>query len=203
MIVRMKPGDVPLQAWKEVFLTSGITFVNLQYDDCAIELAALERDWGVRVHQWAGENLKDDLESVVGRLGAAVIVAAIGFSCQGGMTEILRAVNRREAAAWIVRLALCAIIAALALLLPELRILGGDLLTSLVFLTPAPAVMGLMAGHWWTVVREHILPGWPALGYGGLLLAIYGVQTIGLLRYARRGWELHGNAHVQPEGSGH
>src|SRR5262245_55865964 len=52
----------PLQAWKEIFLTKGVTFVNLQYDDCQAELAALERDWGVRVHQWPGENLKDDLE---------------------------------------------------------------------------------------------------------------------------------------------
>jgi hypothetical protein len=81
----------PLQAWKPVFTTPGVTFVNLQYDECRPELAALERDWGVRVHQWDGENLRDDLESVVGLVAGldAVISAPTAVSSLAGAVGAL------------------------------------------------------------------------------------------------------------------
>jgi hypothetical protein len=64
----------------------GVVFVNLQYDECAAELEAIERDWGVRVHQWPGENLKDDLESVVGLLATldAVVSAPTAVTSLAG-----------------------------------------------------------------------------------------------------------------------
>ncbi|MEZ4457517.1 MAG: hypothetical protein R2882_13365 [Gemmatimonadales bacterium] len=56
----------------------GISWVNLQYDDCETELnRALERH-GVRIHRWADEDLRNDLESVIALLGSidAVVVTA-------------------------------------------------------------------------------------------------------------------------------
>ncbi len=47
-----------------VLQVPGIEFVNLQYDDCRAELEEVEASIGVRIHRWAGVDLKHDLESV-------------------------------------------------------------------------------------------------------------------------------------------
>ncbi len=52
------------EAWRPLVEVGGAEFVNLQYDDCEEELAAMERVTGRRIHRWAGVDLKHDLESV-------------------------------------------------------------------------------------------------------------------------------------------
>lgn len=53
-----------LDAWGPVLTAPGIVAVNLQYDDCAAEIAAAEDRFGVTIHRWADLDLKDDFESV-------------------------------------------------------------------------------------------------------------------------------------------
>ena len=52
------------EAWRPLIEVAGVEFVNLQYDDCEEELAAMERVTGRRIHRWTGVDLKDNLESV-------------------------------------------------------------------------------------------------------------------------------------------
>ena len=59
----------PWDAWLPVLRTPGITWVNLQYDQCDEELAEA-RGHGITIHRWEGEDLRNDLESVVGLLSA-------------------------------------------------------------------------------------------------------------------------------------
>ena len=54
-----------------VLAVPGVTFVNLQYDDCAGELAEIRERFGVRVHALDGLDLFDDLA------GSAALSAAL------------------------------------------------------------------------------------------------------------------------------
>ncbi len=51
----------------------GVTFVNLQYDDCAVELLEIRERFGVTVHAFDDLDLFDDLD------GAAALTAALDF----------------------------------------------------------------------------------------------------------------------------
>lgn len=55
-----------LTQWLRVLEIPGAVFVNLQYDDCEAELVEAEQAAGIRIHRWAGVDLRDDLESVAG-----------------------------------------------------------------------------------------------------------------------------------------
>ncbi len=76
----------PLGAFRALLATPGVVWVNLQYDDCQDELAAIEREWGVVIHRWEGEDLKNDLDSVVGLLAGldAVVTAPTAVSSLAG-----------------------------------------------------------------------------------------------------------------------
>lgn len=54
----------PFEQWKPVLAAPGATFVNLQYGDCADELAAARRDLGVEIWSPPGIDLKQDLDDV-------------------------------------------------------------------------------------------------------------------------------------------
>jgi len=51
-----------LEAWAPILKTPGVTFVNLQYGDCARELAVAEEKLGVTIHNFADLNLKDQID---------------------------------------------------------------------------------------------------------------------------------------------
>lgn len=68
----------PFEAWAPVLKTAGVTFVNLQYGDCAAEIAAAERDLGVRVWTPPGLDLKQDLDEVAALCAAMDLV--VGFA---------------------------------------------------------------------------------------------------------------------------
>lgn len=68
----------PFKAWAPVLATPGVTFVNLQYGDCAEELATAEREFGVRIWTPPGIDLKQDLDDVAALCQALDLV--VGFS---------------------------------------------------------------------------------------------------------------------------
>ena len=57
-----------LDQWRPILTVPGATFVNLQYDECEAELAAVEAELGIRIHRWPQANLRDDLDGVAGLL---------------------------------------------------------------------------------------------------------------------------------------
>ncbi len=76
----------PLDAFQPLLETPGIIWVNLQYDECTEELDRVEREFGVRIHNWAGEDLKNDFESVAGLMAAldGVVTAPTAVSSMAG-----------------------------------------------------------------------------------------------------------------------
>lgn len=80
----------PLAAWAPVWRVRGVNWINLQYDECEQELAEVERTYGIRVHRWPGDDLKQDLESVVGLLSSldAVVTAPTAVSSLAGATGV-------------------------------------------------------------------------------------------------------------------
>src|SRR5690606_6373231 len=61
----------PIDGWAPVLQTPGVTFINLQYGDCAEELARAASRHGVTVHALDGLDLKNDID------GAAALCAAL------------------------------------------------------------------------------------------------------------------------------
>lgn len=72
--------------WGPVWRVPGIVWVNLQYDDCEAELAAVETGTGVTVHRWPSEDLRNDLEGVTALIAGldAVVTAPTAVSSLAG-----------------------------------------------------------------------------------------------------------------------
>lgn len=68
----------PFERWKGVLTTPGISFVNLQYGDCAAELEQARQELGVTIWQPPEIDLKMDLDDVTALCAAMDLV--IGFS---------------------------------------------------------------------------------------------------------------------------
>lgn len=66
------------EQWAPVLAQKGVTFVNLQYGDCADELAYARRELGVEVWDPPGIDLKQDLDEVAALSCALDLV--LGFS---------------------------------------------------------------------------------------------------------------------------
>ena len=60
-----------LDEWGPVLKTPGVTFINVQYGDCAAELQRAQERHGVTIHSIEGLDLKNDIE------GAAALSAAL------------------------------------------------------------------------------------------------------------------------------
>jgi tetratricopeptide (TPR) repeat protein len=64
-------------AWREVLATPGVTFINLQYGDCAAELEQARQEMGVDIWTPPGIDLKQDLDDIAALTCALDLV--IGF----------------------------------------------------------------------------------------------------------------------------
>lgn len=80
----------PVESLGPLFAIPGVIWINLQYDECATELDAIEARWGVQVRRWPEEDLKNDLESVIGLLAAldAVVTAPTAVSSLSGAVGV-------------------------------------------------------------------------------------------------------------------
>jgi len=68
----------PFETWAPVLAQKGVSFVNLQYGDCAEELATARRDFGVDIWSPPGIDLKQDLDDVAALSCAMDLI--VGFS---------------------------------------------------------------------------------------------------------------------------
>lgn len=66
------------EQWRAVLKTPGVSFVNLQYGDCAAEIEQAEREFGVKIWQPPEIDLKLDLDDVTALCCAMDLV--VGFS---------------------------------------------------------------------------------------------------------------------------
>ncbi len=69
-----------LDQWGPILATPGVQFVNLQYDDCAAELAAAEERFGVPVRRWPDVDLMNDLDEAAALTAALDLVISAGTS---------------------------------------------------------------------------------------------------------------------------
>ncbi|MEE2567021.1 tetratricopeptide repeat protein [Hyphobacterium marinum] len=89
MTAKRKKNFAAFDLWAPILKTPGVTFVNLQYGDVAAELEQAERDFGVKIHQPEGIDLKDELDRVAA-LGKALdftigpMNATINLTCAVG-----------------------------------------------------------------------------------------------------------------------
>lgn len=68
----------PFEQWKPVLQTKGVSFINLQYGDCAAELKQAEEEFGVKIWQPPGIDLKMDLDDLAALCKAMDLV--LGFA---------------------------------------------------------------------------------------------------------------------------
>ncbi|MGF7177473.1 tetratricopeptide repeat protein [Azospirillum doebereinerae] len=67
---------LPLDAWGPVFAVPGVTFVNLQYDECRAEIAQAEARFGCPIYGWTGLDLRDDFEETAALISNLDLVIA-------------------------------------------------------------------------------------------------------------------------------
>tara|TARA_R110002096_G_scaffold33234_15_gene96165 strand:+ start:106 stop:1905 length:1800 start_codon:yes stop_codon:yes gene_type:complete len=89
MTAKRQKNFAAFELWKPILQTPGVTFVNLQYGDVDEELARAEAEFGVKIHQPDGIDLKNDLDRVAA-LGKALDLtigpmnATINLACAVG-----------------------------------------------------------------------------------------------------------------------
>jgi Tfp pilus assembly protein PilF len=66
-----------LDEWAPILAVPGVTFVNLQYDDCALALATARDRHGVEIHAWPDIDLKDDFEATAALISALDLVVTV------------------------------------------------------------------------------------------------------------------------------
>lgn len=66
----------PFEQWRPVLETPGVSIVNLQYGECAAELAQAKSEMGLDIWQPPGIDLKDDLDDVAALTCALDLVVA-------------------------------------------------------------------------------------------------------------------------------
>ena len=71
---RYAPG---LPQWAELLRTPGVQFVNIQYGDCAEDLARLAQTSGIEIRQPPGLNIKDDIDELAALCAALQAVVSI------------------------------------------------------------------------------------------------------------------------------
>ncbi|MBU0726851.1 MAG: tetratricopeptide repeat protein [Alphaproteobacteria bacterium] len=71
-----------MRYWGPVLKTPGVTFVNLQYDDCLAELQQAERETGVTIHNFTGLDQRNDLDGTAALIKALDIVISAPTTVQ-------------------------------------------------------------------------------------------------------------------------
>lgn len=69
------PYFAPFDAWRDILMTPGATFINLQYGDSSEEMA-LAAAWGANIKTLPGLDLKDDLDDLAAACCALDLILA-------------------------------------------------------------------------------------------------------------------------------
>lgn len=74
------PSYTLLGDWVPVLKIPGAQFISLQYDDCASEIHDVEKEVGVRIHQFSDLDLFNDLDNAAALIAALDLVICVGVS---------------------------------------------------------------------------------------------------------------------------
>ncbi|ALG74336.1 hypothetical protein VY88_20325 [Azospirillum thiophilum] len=75
-----KASYTTLADWAPLLALPGLLPVTLQYDGREAEIAAVESRLGLRIHRWAGTDLKNDLEGVAALISGLDLVVTVASS---------------------------------------------------------------------------------------------------------------------------
>lgn len=67
--------SIPLEQWQAILTVPGVHFVNLQYTECADEVAAVERAIGIKLHTW--QEVLDDYAETAALTGSLDLVISV------------------------------------------------------------------------------------------------------------------------------
>lgn len=67
-----------LDAWLPLLSVPGVHWINLQYGDCAADLAAVKERYGIDIHDWDDVDPMRDLDSVAAEIAALDLVISVG-----------------------------------------------------------------------------------------------------------------------------
>ena len=70
--------SIPLVDWREMLTLPGVQFVNLQYSDSSDELAQVQQQFGVEIHDWEDADPLVDLDSFAAKIAALDLVISVG-----------------------------------------------------------------------------------------------------------------------------
>src|SRR5262249_38060021 len=65
---------ISLLDWHEILTTPGVQFINLQYGDTSEDAAEVERELGVRIHDWEQGDPLVDVDSYTAKIAALDLV---------------------------------------------------------------------------------------------------------------------------------
>jgi tetratricopeptide (TPR) repeat protein len=65
-----------LRQWGPILTVPGLTFINLQYDECQAELNMARKEFAVEIHAWDDINQMNDLDDVAALMAALDLVIA-------------------------------------------------------------------------------------------------------------------------------
>ena len=72
--------SIELDQWGEIFNLPGVTFVNLQYGECASDLQKVTDLFDVTVHEWEDSNPLIDMDDFAAKIKALDLVVSIDNS---------------------------------------------------------------------------------------------------------------------------
>ncbi|VAW52062.1 hypothetical protein MNBD_GAMMA05-606 [hydrothermal vent metagenome] len=72
--------SVDLEKWGEIFKTSNVQFVNLQYGDCATDLQIVKNKFGITVNEWKDSDPLVDMDDFSAKIKALDLVISIDNS---------------------------------------------------------------------------------------------------------------------------
>jgi tetratricopeptide (TPR) repeat protein len=65
-----------LHDWAAILSCPGVHWINLQYDQCAAELATARREWGIAIHAWEDLDIFRDLDGVAALMSTLDLIIA-------------------------------------------------------------------------------------------------------------------------------
>ncbi|NNM82273.1 MAG: tetratricopeptide repeat protein [Burkholderiales bacterium] len=72
-----------IEDWGPVFSVPGLTFVNLQYDDCREEIDTARKLFGVKIHAFEEIDLLNDLDDAAALTSAVDLMISVGNAAAG------------------------------------------------------------------------------------------------------------------------
>jgi len=72
-----KMRSVVLEQWKDILLLKGITFINLQYGECKVEIMEAKENLNAVIYDWTDADPLQDLDNFAAQIAALDLVISV------------------------------------------------------------------------------------------------------------------------------